>query len=445
MDAAKARLSMEFVLVSANNPLTPISAEHSDPRSAAPLAEANANAVFTLVAAPAKQRAPALDLLRGIAVLGILLINIYSFALPEIMRLDPKWLPQATQWEHWYWYLLHFFADTKFIALLSMAFGAGLWLFAADKQALGEQELNRLQGRRSLWLLVFGLAHAYLLWEGDVLFSYALFSVVVWRWRHWGDRQLIVAALAIFGLQALMFGSIYFLPDAQWKEISSLQDGEALIAADTEQYLQNWWQQAPQRISGALGMQMLTIFGGWFPCVLMLCGMVLARRGYFSAQPPRNAGRLLWLSLVVGLILTGLTLMANRAQGFDSQYALTLGMQLQMLASAFMAIGYALLISWWSRSHLLPVLRRVLIAVGRMALSIYILQTLIFTGLFYGYGLGCYGQFSLSQLLLLILIVWLLLCAFALLWLRYCYLGPLEWLWRRLVYQRPLELIRRPG
>jgi uncharacterized protein len=137
-----------------------------------------------------------------------------------------------------------------------------------------------------------------------------------------------------------------------------------------------------------------------------------------------------------------LALLGNRAHGFVSHYTLTLGMQLQALASALLAIAYALLIARWSRSRLLPGLRWALVAVGRMALSIYIMQTLIFTCVFYGYGFGLYGQLALSQLLLVVLLVWLFQCAFAVLWLRYFYLGPLEWVWRRLVYQQPLGLKR---
>lgn len=393
------------------------------------------------IAGPAQVRAPTLDLLRGIAVLGILLVNIYSFALPEVVRLDASLMPHYSNLEQWCWYLIYFFADTKFIALLSLAFGASLWLFAADKQALTDSELNNLQWRRSISLLVFGAAHGYLLWDGDVLVTYALFSFVVWRWRYWGDRKLMFTALILFAIQALLYGGMFWLPADVWQELSYMFD-EAALAEEMAHYQQGWWQQASRRFADALSMQLIAVFGGWFPCSMMLVGVVLARRGYFSAQAPANSSRLLVVTLLLGALLMLLTLLLNRASGFTSQYALTLGMELQMFASGVLAIAYALLIARWARTLVWPVCRAVLMAVGRMALTIYIMQTLIFTSIFYGYGLGWYGQLALSQLLLVIFSVWILQCVFAVLWLRYFYSGPLEWLWRRFVYQRASVFLR---
>lgn len=387
------------------------------------------------VPAPSQVRAPALDVLRGVAVLGILLVNIYSFALPEMMRLEPALLPHYSAVEQFCWYLIYCFVDSKFIALLSLAFGASLCFFAADKQSLPESELNHLQWRRSLSLLLFGAAHAYLLWDGDVLVTYALFSFVVWRWRQWSDRQLILAALIAFAIQVLLYGGMFWLPAEVWQELSYLFD-ETALAEEVAHYQQGWWQQAPRRFSDALGMQLISLFGGWFSCSMMLLGVVLARRGYFSVQPPAEAARALILTLLVGVFLMLVALLGNRAQGFSSQYALTLGMQLHMFASGVLAIAYGLLIARWARSTVAVAARVVLAAVGRMALSIYIMQTLIFTGIFYGYGFGWYGQLALSSLLLLVVLVWVFQCVFAVLWLRHFYAGPLEWLWRCFVYQR---------
>lgn len=391
---------------------------------------------------PVQVRMPALDLLRGIAVLGILLVNIYSFALPEAVRVDASLMPHYSNLEQWCWYLIYFFADTKFIALLSLAFGAGLWLFAANKNTLTDHELNTLQWRRNLSLLVMGAAHAYLLWYGDVLVTYALFGVVVWRWRHWSDKKLIITALILFAIQALLYGGMFWLPADVWDELSYMFD-EAALADEIAHYQQGWWQQTPRRLTDAMSMQLGVIFGGWLPCSMMLLGLVLARRGYFSVQTPAGASALLRVTLLLGLLLMLVALLTNRASGFTSQYALTFGMQLQMFASAILAIAYALLIARWARGRVWLACSRVLVAVGRVALTIYLLQTLIFTSIFYGYGLAWYGQLALSQLLGLIAIVWLIQCTFAVWWLRYFNSGPVEWLWRRCIYQRAPVVFRR--
>lgn len=395
-------------------------------------------------AQPVKLRTPALDLLRGIAVLGILLVNIYSFALPEAVRVEPLLLPDYSAREQFFWYLIYFFADGKFIALLSLAFGASLWLFAVDKSALSPSRLDQLQWRRSLSLLVLGAAHAYLLWDGDVLVTYALFSLLVWRWRGWSDKRLIAAALCIFALETLLYGSMFLMPADSWQDISGMFDEQSLLQ-EVAHFQQGWWQQTPQRVSKAFEMQLAAVFGGWFPASMMLIGVVLARRGCFSGNFMVSSAGLWWLGFGAASFML-VVLLVNRAHGFASQFSLTLGMQLQILASGLMAIVYALLICRWarcgSRSRVGALLCAALIAVGRMALTIYIMQTFIFTGLFYGYGLGWYGQWSLSQLLVLIPVVWLCQAAFALYWLRYFHAGPIEAFWRWVIYRR-VEPFRR--
>ena len=127
------------------------------------------------------QRIAALDTARGIAVLGILLINMYSFALPEVVRANPFLMVGASGVDRALWYVLHIFADTKFITMLSVVFGASLWLFAEHKAGSERQLVDQLQYRRLMWLLVFGLLHSYLLWDGDVLFTYAVCGWVVWH------------------------------------------------------------------------------------------------------------------------------------------------------------------------------------------------------------------------------------------------------------------------
>lgn len=199
------------------------------------------------IAQPVRMRMPSLDLLRGIAVLGILLVNIYSFALPEMVRVEPLFLPDYNAREQLLWYLIYFFADGKFIALLSLAFGASLWFFAHDKASLSLSRLNQLQRRRSLSLLGLGAAHAYLLWDGDVLVTYALFSFLVWRWRVWSDNRLIAVALCLFALQTLLYGSLLLMPADAWQSISDMFNEQAL-QQELAHYQQGWWQQTPQRV-----------------------------------------------------------------------------------------------------------------------------------------------------------------------------------------------------
>lgn len=399
--------------------------------------------------APNAQRDSALDLLRGFAVFGILLINMYSFALPEAMRFNPQLLSFPSGLDSGLWYLLNFFCDGKFIALLSLAFGASLWLFAEDKESVGLQWLDNLQRRRGVSLLVLGALHSYLVWDGDVLFSYAVYSFFAWHWRHFSDRRLLSLALLLIVLQGLPLLVTQLLPDDIWAEMMKDYSADA-IKADMVFYQQGWWAQAPVRIGNSITLQLAVIFDGWYLLAAMLVGIVLVRRGYLGGQEPVAAllpvaeRRLLFFTLVLGALFTALGIWGSVEQDFAVKFIFTIGMEVHLWGSLLMAIGYALLIVRWYRAAIAGSVQRGLIAVGRMALSIYIMQSLICTSLFYGYGAGWYGQLSLSQLMLVVVLIWWLQWVFAYYWLKYCYFGPLEWVWRRLVYQQPQVLRRMP-
>lgn len=397
--------------------------------------------------APNVQRDSALDLLRGLAVFGILLINIYSFALPEAMRFNPQLLSAPSKLDSGLWYLLNFFGDGKFITLLSLAFGASLWLFAEHKGGADLQQLDSLQRRRGVSLLVLGALHSYLVWDGDVLFSYAVYSFFAWHWRQFSDRRLLSLALLLMVLQSLPLLLMQSLPDDIWADMMKDYSADS-IKADMAFYHQGWWAQTPERIGNSITLQLAVIFDGWYLLAAMLLGIVLVRRGYLRGHEgapallPVAERRLLLFTLALGALLTALGVWGSVQQDFAVKFIFTTGMELHLWGSLFMAIGYALLIVRWYRAAVAYSVQRGLIAVGRMALSIYIMQSLICTSLFYGYGAGWYGQLSLSQLMLVVLMIWWLQWVFACSWLKYFYFGPLEWAWRRLVYQQPQPLRR---
>lgn len=386
---------------------------------------------------PNLQRVNALDTARGVAVLGILLVNIFSFALPEMVRATPLLLVNATGLDSLLWYLIHIFADTKFITMLTIVFGASLWFFGEHKNIGDPTTVDALQLRRSLWLLVFGVLHAYLLWDGDVLFTYAICALIAWHWRHWSDVHLLKVSAVIFLLEGLlMFLVMAVLPAELTGELMTYPTADD-IANEIADYQRDWWALAPERIRNSLDMQFAIIFSGWSSLALMLVGIVLARRGFLTLQVNVRAHRnLIALTLVPGLMLIALELGISIHNDFAANFIYTSGYQLHYWGSSLMGIAYLALIMYWCRTGGWQLLQRILAAVGRMALSIYIMQSLICTWLFYGYGLGWYGQLSLSQLMLVVLGIWLFQGVFACWWLlRYNY-GPLEWLWRSLAYQR---------
>ncbi len=386
---------------------------------------------------PNLHRVNALDTARGVAVLGILLVNIFSFALPEMVRATPLLLVDASAIDLLLWYVIHIFADTKFITMLTLVFGAGLWFFGEHKNVVDPAGVDALQMRRSIWLLVFGVLHSYLIWDGDVLFTYAVCALIAWQWRHWSDAQLLKISAAAFLLQGLLvFLVMAVLPAELAGELMTYPTAED-IAEEIAYYQQGWWAFTPERIQRALDMQFSIFFTGWSSLALMLVGVVLARRGFLTLQASAGAYRtLIALTLVPGLMLIALSLVMSIHNGFAADFIYTSGYQLHYWGSSLMGIAYLMLIMYWCRMGGWQFLQQILAAVGRMALSIYIMQSLICTWLFYGHGLGWYGQLSMSQLMLIVLCIWLFQCVFAGWWLHRYHYGPLEWLWRSLVYQR---------
>ena len=385
---------------------------------------------------PNLQRVNALDTARGVAVLGILLVNIFSFALPEMARATPLMLVDATALDSLFWYLIHIFADTKFITMLTLVFGASLWFFGEHKSIVDPTAIDVLQLRRNLWLLAFGLLHGYLIWGGDILFTYAVCAFIAWHWRHWSDACLLKLSGAIFLLEGvLVFLVMAVLPAELTGELMTYPTADD-IADEIAYHQRDWWAIVPERIQNSIGLQFSIIFSGWSSLAIMLVGIVLARRGFLTLQASLRAYRILIaLTLLPGLGLIALELCISIHNGFTAGFIYTGGYQLHYWGSSLVGVAYILSIMYWCRTTGWQFLQRVLAAVGRMALSIYIMQSLICTWLFYGYGFGWYGQLSLSQLMLIVLCIWLFQCAFACWWLlRYNY-GPLEWLWRSLVYR----------
>ena len=386
---------------------------------------------MTNIADNRSSRSDYLDFMRGIAVLGILLVNIYSFALPEATRINPHLLSNASSLDIVCWYFIKIFIDGKFISLLSLCFGASIYLFS---QQYSHQEL---QQRRLFWLAVLGSLHGYLLWSGDVLFTYAVMGFFAWRCRDWSDRRLLRMAVMLTFLLGFVLLLLGLLPSEYLAELAGFQRAEQ-IAEEVLARQQSWWLQTPERIWDVLGLQFAIIYSGWFTLAIMLVGIVMARRGWFARGISKAiCYQLLLMTLLPGLLLVGLNLYVSNQRDFAADYVYIIGSQLHFWGSELMALGYAFLLLGWARQGGLRALRNLLVPVGRMALSLYILQTLICTFLFYGYGAGLFAYFSLSQLIVIVIAMWALQILFANLWLQHFYYGPLEYLWRRLSYSKP--------
>ncbi len=388
-----------------------------------------------------QKRIVSLDILRGVAVLGILVMNIQSFSMPTAAYINPTAYGDLNGLNRWIWILSHLLASQKFMSIFSMLFGAGVLIFTENATAKG---LNSalLHYRRMAWLLVFGLLHGYLLWYGDILFTYGLCGMLLFVFRKLPPKQLIWIGLGFF-LVPMVLDSLFAFTIPYWPEESlsstmqSWRPKEAYLQHTLNAYRGGWMEQMEQRVPGYLFMQTGLFFMQtfWRATAMMLLGLALFKWQVLSAG--RSAGWYLRLTLgglMMGTLISTTGVVLNFRIQWSMDYSMFLGKQFNYVGSVLTALGYVGLVMLVVKSSSFLKIKNTFAAVGRMAFSNYILMTLICTFLFYGHGLGLFGHVDRKFQALMVLGIWLVILIISPLWLRSFRYGPLEWLWRRLTY-----------
>ncbi len=395
------------------------------------------------------ERIDSLDTLRGFALLGILVMNIQLFAMPGAAYINPTVWGDLEGMNHLVWLLSHILTDQKMMTIFSMLFGAGIVLFADRAMARGVSPAS-LHYRRMFWLLLFGLAHAYLLWAGDILFLYAVCAFVVYRFRGLTPARLItvgVATLAVSSIIFIAFGmSMPNWPPEQQAEFieQSWQPPPEALAAEVEAYRSGWMTQVAYRAPSVLEFQTfyLAIWGFWRAAGLMLIGMALYKLGVLSARAPvRLYAGFIAAAMLVGFPVVGYGVYWNFANDWGP-LSFFYGFQFNYWGSLFVSLGWIGLVMLICQSGVLTWLRRRFAAVGRMAFTNYLLHTLICTTVFYGHGLGWFGGVERTGQIAIVAGVCALQLLLSPIWLQYFRSGPFEWLWRSLTYGRAQPWLR---
>ena len=399
------------------------------------------------------ERIETLDVLRGFAVLGILVMNISAYAHIGAAYMNPLALgaPSLSDWI--IWTTNHVLADFKFMTLFSVLFGAGITLFAARAESRGQKPLG-LHLRRMFWLWAIGMIHGYIFWWGDILVSYAVCGVVAYLFRKLRPRTLmIIAAVMLILPSASMIGlgaGFDQIPEeyreqiepemiAQWSPDQETIDEE--IAA----YRGSWWDQMQLRGIAVFGAHTgaLFFFVGPRVTALMLVGMAFFKLGIITGAARRHVYMLLMgVGWTVGFALVIAGLVHDHHISFFWRESMLFGLQFNYWGSLFVAGGYLGLIAKWVRSGGLPALRASLGAVGRMAFTNYLMHTAVFTTIFYGHGLGLFASVSRWQQAIMVAVMFGLQLWLSPIWLKHFRFGPMEWLWRSLTYMK-LQPMRR--
>lgn len=387
-----------------------------------------------------RERVASLDVLRGVAVLGILLMNIQSFAMIEAAYMNPTAYGDLTGWNYATWFGCHLLAFEKFITIFTMLFGAGVVLLSERLAADGRSPVG-VHYRRMAWLALFGLIHAFGLWHGDVLFHYAVCGAIVFLVRRFQPVWLLLIAAQLIAAPSVLslgFGLMFqMLPDAA---LAGLREGwfpsPDAIARELATYRGGWIQQLPARARAAIELQSILLFMySWRTTGLMLVGMALYKLGVLSARRSTS----IYAAMAIGGFSIGLPIVWNGVRLFESHnweaaYSMSFGGEWNYWGSLFVAGGWVGLVMWWCRGDCLSRPRRYLARTGQMAFTNYLTQTVICTTLFYGHGMGRYGSVERTGQLGIVVFVWLVQVWASNMWLSWFRFGPMEWVWRSLTY-----------
>jgi len=309
---------------------------------------------------------------------------------------------------------------------------------------------------RLFWLLVIGVLHAYLLWAGDILSIYAVMGFLLILFRRKTNRSLLKWAFALMVVPILTYLLLYvlfvaFVPPAA---VAKLDAGRI-----------DFWRESLKKASQGSYLQIVTdfnlnyivaryaslIFEMRLPKVLamFLLGFYAYRRGVFqdlSGHQP-FIHRFLIYGLVFGLVANfAFAALAGKEAVLPPSPAGIVGVITYAFGVPALALGFiALVATLWQRWQT-AVWRRLLTflaPVGRMALTNYLLQTVICVLIFYGYGFGRFGTVGATGATLIALAIFLFQILLSSLWLKYFIYGPMEWIWRQLTYRQRLNLRRR--
>lgn len=388
-----------------------------------------------------EERIISLDILRGIAILGILIMNIQNFSMIKAAYMNPTAYGDFTGINKIVWIFSHVIADSKFMTLFSILFGAGIILFTDRLKAKGISSI-RLHYRRTLWLLVIGLLHAYLLWYGDILVSYALIALWVVLMRNKKPSSLFVVGSILVLISSLFFLligiSMPYIPEEakQQMMIGWLPDAEA-ISKEIGLYTSSYIGQFEIRVPESLAMQtsVFFMFTMWRVSGLMLIGMGLYKLGILSGQKSKQYYlRMALICLVLGYSIVTFGILKNFEHEFSMDFSFFIGSQFNAWGSVSVTLGYIALAILLLKSFEKGAFARSLQAVGQTALSNYIFQTIICTTIFYGHGFALYGKVERWQQFLIVLGIWTIQLIISSIWIRNYKFGPFEWLWRSLTY-----------
>ena len=411
-------------------------------------------------------RIASLDILRGVALLGVLLLNILGFGMASAGYFHPLvGLGKNPELNYAVWGIMNLFFEGSMRGLFSLLFGAGIVLFATGfGTRSGKEKGAFLHYKRTFFLLLFGMFDSFvLLWTGDILILYAMAGALLYPLRNARPKTLLILSATVLLCTSILFAvSGVFVeegrdaaaridadPSAEHspeeRELAALWTGsenqftynESAIEEELDirrgSYIEIADYSAKKVIDSLLFFT--PVYMLWDCVGMMLLGMGLYRMGVLSAQrSKKNYLQLAMGGFALGLAVNGFELFRAIDSDFDAIVVSGYFQGTYQLGRVAMSIGWLGLIMLFCQGEIWSGLKNRLAAVGRMALSNYLLHSLICLVLFTGAGFGLIGVFERWELYVIVLLIWMVQLALSPWWLKRYSFGPAEWLWRSLTY-----------
>lgn len=387
------------------------------------------------------QRAFELDVIRGFALIGILLANMPFFATP-VSYLIMTDIQLFNKNHHIISeYLITFFTAGKFFTMFSFLFGMGFVLFFKKAEERVEKP-KRLFARRMMILLVIGVFHGFVIWYGDILVTYAFTGFILMLFYTKKPRTILIWSLLLLTVPAALMGALGLFLLSMAKAIpdtgSNVQEMNRLVQASFSAYGDGSWMDI-------MGMRiydftmMLSSYVIIMPLILgmFLLGVYVAKQEWHQNLKERLPliRKICIISLVIGLPFNTLMTYSYFNQGgVDVSGHMMLYYTGTAIGGPFMSFFYMtslvlLMQTYPGRRLLLP-----LAPVGRMALTNYLSQSIIMTVIFYNVGLGLYGEIGPMYWIIMAFILFGIQIIWSNIWFNHFRFGPVEWLWRSLTY-----------
>jgi uncharacterized protein len=411
-------------------------------------------------APPPAQRIATLDIVRGVAVMGILAMNIVAFAMPFQAYVNPTAYGLEGPADLGSWVFSFILIDGKMRGLFSFLFGASTLLVIERAEQAGASPA-KVHYARMFWLLVFGLIHFYLIWFGDILALYALCGLLLYFFSdlsvkalvRWGIGLITVQTvlMAAAGVSAMFFAYKAGLPNPNPEMVTQWNEMREGFAVPTGQELSEklamfqgaWSGIVEHKLERWMAPFVGFFFSGAETIGYMLFGMAALKSGFLRGEwaPARYRK---WAIVCFAIAIPAYAVMAWLLinQEFAPQWLFAIWLGAATPVRPLAIVATAALIILLTRSGG-PLIERIA-AAGRAAFTNYLGTSILMTTLFYGYGIGLYGELSRIELWIPVVAMWAVMLLWSKPWLdRFTY-GPLEWLWRSLARFRLQPMRKAP-